>query len=70
MIRRLYVDSSVRGMGIGSALFAAQLQALAGRGFKRYLLHIPDDPQDAPAMRLYARFGRLLDAQHVLRVSF
>jgi GNAT superfamily N-acetyltransferase len=70
VIRRLFVDSAARGTGIGSALFAAQLRALAGRGFKRYLLHVPDDPQDAPAMRLYARFGRLLDAQHVLRVSF
>ena len=61
--------ASVRGWDrVGP--FAAQLQALAGRGFKRYPLHIPDDPQDAPAMRLYARFGRLPDAQHVLRASF
>ncbi|MDQ3701775.1 MAG: GNAT family N-acetyltransferase [Chloroflexota bacterium] len=70
VIRRLVVDASVRGQGIGSALFAEQLRQLHRRGFAHYLLHIPFDPEDAPALRLYSKFGTLVDAQQVLRVSF
>jgi GNAT superfamily N-acetyltransferase len=70
VIRRLVVDRGVRGMGIGSAIFAAQLSDLHRRGYARFLLHIPHDADDVPALRLYSRFGRLVDAQQVLRVSF
>jgi GNAT superfamily N-acetyltransferase len=70
VVRRLAVDADLRGRGIGTALFAAQLRELHRRGYLHYLLHVPDDPEDAPALRLYARFGHLADVQQVLRVSF
>jgi len=69
-IRRLAVDPTLRGQGIGSALFAAQLRRLHDQGVSRYLLHVPDDPDAAAAHRLYARFGAMIDRQQVLRVSF
>ncbi len=69
-IRRLNVDPDLRGQGIGSALFAAQLRRLHAQGVTRYLLHVPDDPDDAAAHRLYAKFGTMIDRQQVLRVSF
>ena len=64
------VDAGVRGLGIGAALFAAALSDLDRRGHARYLLHVPRDPEELPAIRLYGRFGRLADAQQVLRLSF
>ncbi len=70
VIRRLVVDESVRGLGIGAALLAEQLRQLHLLGHAHYLLHIPYDPQDVPALRLYSKFGSLVDAQQVLRVSF
>jgi GNAT superfamily N-acetyltransferase len=69
-VRRLVVDAGARGLGIGAALFAAALADLDRRGHKRYLLHVPRDPEELPAIRLYGRFGRLVDAQQVLRLSF
>jgi hypothetical protein len=36
----------------------------------RYLLHIPNDPQEAAAHALYQKFGELADRQQVLRLSF
>ncbi|MGH2371578.1 MAG: GNAT family N-acetyltransferase, partial [Chloroflexota bacterium] len=70
MIRRLVVEREARGCGIGSALFAEQLRRLHARRYTGYLLHIPDDPEDQPAQWLYGKFGRLVDRQQVLRVSF
>jgi len=69
-IRRLVVDSSVRGRGIGTALLAEQLRRLSARGVKRFLLHVPDDVDEAPARALYAKFGGVVDRQQVLRLSF
>ncbi len=70
VIRRLVVDGSVRRQGIGSALFAEQLRRLDARGVKRYLLHLPDDAGERAAKALYTRFGRIVDRQQVLRLSF
>jgi hypothetical protein len=70
VIRRLFVDADARGEGTGSALFAAQLRRLHRAGATRYLLHIPDSAEDQPAVALYAKFGRLVDRQQVLRLSF
>jgi GNAT superfamily N-acetyltransferase len=70
VIRRLVVAEAARGQGVGSALFAEQLRSLHGRGVTRYLLHIPDAPEERPGQALYAKFGALLDRQQVLRVSF
>jgi GNAT superfamily N-acetyltransferase len=70
VIRRLAVDRDVQGQGIGAALFAEQLRQLHRRGHARYLLHVPDDPNNLPALRLYQKFGCLVDSQQVLRVSF
>jgi GNAT superfamily N-acetyltransferase len=69
-IRRLVVDPGVRGLGIGTALFSEQLRRLSARGVKRFLLHIPDDVDEMRAMALYAKFGRVVDRQQVLRISF
>jgi GNAT superfamily N-acetyltransferase len=69
-IRRLVVEREVRGQGIGAALFAAQLRQLHLNGVKRYLLHVAEDPDDLAPVRLYGRFGRLVDVQQVLRLSF
>ena len=70
VLRRLVVDEALRGQGIGSALLAEQLRRLDRRGIARYLLHVPDAPEELPARCLYAKFGALLDRQYVLRVSF
>jgi GNAT superfamily N-acetyltransferase len=70
VIRRLIVAEHLRGRGIGSALLAEQLRRLHAAGVRRYLLHIPNDPQEAAAHALYLKFGRLADRQQVLRVSF
>jgi GNAT superfamily N-acetyltransferase len=69
-VRRLVVDPSARGLGIGTALLAEQLRRLSARGVKRFLLHIPDDADEVPARALYAKFARLEDRQQVLRLSF
>ena len=70
VIRRLVVDPSVRRRGVGTALLTEQLRRLSARGVKRYLLHVPDDEDEAAARALYAKFGRLIDRQQVLRISF
>ena len=70
VIRRLYVDPSARGRGIGTALLAEQLRRAHTRGARRFLLHIPEGPDDAPAHGLYLKFGHVADVQQVLRVSF
>jgi GNAT superfamily N-acetyltransferase len=70
VVRRLVVDRSMRGQGIGTALLAEQLRRLHARGIERYLLHIADDADEFAAKALYAKFGRVVDRQHVLRVSF
>jgi GNAT superfamily N-acetyltransferase len=70
VIRRLYVDSSARGRGIGTALLAEQLRRAHARDARRFLLHIPEGPDDAPAHGLYLKFGHIADVQQVLRVSF
>ena len=69
-IRRLVIDPSVRELGIGTGLLAEQLRRLNARGVKRFLLHIPDDVDEAPARALYAKFAHLADRQQVLRLSF
>jgi phosphoglycolate phosphatase-like HAD superfamily hydrolase len=48
----------------------AVLRRLHARGVERYLLHIPDDPDEGAARALYSKFGTLADRQQVLRVSF
>jgi GNAT superfamily N-acetyltransferase len=70
VIRRLFVVEHQRGRGIGAALLAEQLRRLHAAGVSRYLLHIPNDPQEAAAHALYLKFGALADRQQVLRVSF
>ncbi|HEU5318149.1 MAG TPA: GNAT family N-acetyltransferase [Chloroflexota bacterium] len=69
-IRRLAVEPAVRRRGVGTALLSEQLRRLSARGVKRYLLHIPDDQDEQAALALYAKFGRLIDRQQVLRISF
>src|SRR5437879_3975518 len=63
VVRRLYVDPSARGKGIGTALLAEQLRRQASRGARRFLLHIPEAPDDAPAHGLYLKFGGVADVQ-------
>ena len=70
VVRRLYVDPAARGRGVGTALLAAQLRRAHGQGARRFLLHIPEGAEDAPAHGLYHKFGRVVDVQQVLRVSF
>ena len=70
VLRRLYVDQSVRGRGIGAALLCEQLRRAHARGAKRFLLHLPEAADDAPTHGLYLKFGHVVDVQQVLRVSF
>jgi GNAT superfamily N-acetyltransferase len=70
VIRRLYVDAAARGRGVGTALLAEQLRRASARGARRFLLHIPEGPDDPPAHGLYLKFGRVVDVQQVMRVSF
>jgi GNAT superfamily N-acetyltransferase len=70
IIRRLFVVEEARGLGIGTALLAEQLRRLHSRGKERYLLHLPESPDDLAAHVLYARFGAIIDRQQVLRLSF
>lgn len=69
-IRRLVVEPAMRGRGIGSALLAEELRRLHRRGIPRYVLHIPDTPDDWAAKQLYGKFGTVLERQQVLRLSF
>lgn len=69
-IRRLAIDEAHRGQGIGAALFAEQLRRLHSRNVTRYLLHVPDSPDEQAAQGLYRKFGGVLDRQYVLRLSF
>jgi len=55
---------------VGTALLAEQLRRSHARGAKRFLLHIPEAADDAPAHGLYLKFGHVADVQQVLRVSF
>lgn len=70
VIRRLVVEPQSRGRGVGTALLAEQLRRLHARGIQHFLLHMPDDAEEHAAKALYAKFGRVLDRHHVLRVSF
>ncbi len=69
-VRRLWVDEDARGLGIGTALMRAQVARLAARGVGNWALHLPDGTGVGPAHGLYARFGRVVDHQYVLRLSF
>jgi GNAT superfamily N-acetyltransferase len=70
VVRRLAVDYRARRQGVATALLAEQLRRLDARGVKRFLLHLPDDADEQAAKALYTKFGRIVDRQHVLRVSF
>ncbi|MDP9118142.1 MAG: mycothiol synthase [Actinomycetota bacterium] len=51
----LGVDPAAQGLHLGSALLSVGLRYLAARGCKQVLLYVDDD--NAPARRLYERFG-------------
>jgi GNAT superfamily N-acetyltransferase len=69
-VRRLWVDHDARGIGVGTALMQAMVANLASRGIHRWALHLPDGADIGPAHGLYSRFGRVIDRQYVLRLSF
>ncbi len=69
-VRRLWVDRDARGIGVGTALMRAMVANLASRGVDRWALHLPDGADIGPAHGLYSRFGRVIDRQYVMRLSF
>ena len=69
-VRRLWVDRDARGLGVGTALMHAMVGNLANRGIRRWALHLPDGADIGPAHGLYSRFGRAVDRQYVMRLSF
>ena len=69
-VRRLWVDRDARGLGVGTALMHAMVANLASRGIDRWALHLPDGADIGPAHGLYSRFGRVIDRQYVMRLSF
>ena len=48
----------------------AMVANLASRGIDRWALHLPDGADIGPAHGLYGRFGRAIDRQYVMRLSF
>jgi GNAT superfamily N-acetyltransferase len=62
-LERLYVLSSARGQGAGSALLGAVLEAARAAGRRR--LAIWSDKRFADAHRLYERFGAQVVAERV-----
>jgi GNAT superfamily N-acetyltransferase len=69
-VRRLWVDRNARGVGVGTALMHAMVTNLASRGIHQWALHLPDGADIGPAHGLYSRFGRVIDRQYVMRLSF
>jgi GNAT superfamily N-acetyltransferase len=69
-VRRLWVDRDARGIGVGTALMQAMVANLSSRGVDRWALHLPDGADIGPAHGLYSRFGRVIDRQYVMRLSF
>lgn len=69
-VRRLWIDHDARNLGVGTALMRALVAALAARGIDHWVLHLPDGVDTGPARGVYGRFGRVIDRQYVLRLSF